>query len=371
MKARIWAIFLSVMLGLSPALTLCAQEAAKDDPIDASVKRGVAYLVTVQNAEGAYLDPERGNQYSSVMSALAVLSMASVGHQPTDKTPEGLSMRKGIDFLLRADRQRPDGYFGNTDSSRMYGHGIITLALCEMLGMGVDATQDKLLRERCQKAIELILRSQRVKKHSPRFDGGWRYTPESGDADLSVTIWQLLSLRSAKNAGLAVPKEAIDSAVEYLKQSYKSERDANGLPTNMRSGFAYQPGGSPEFATTAAGLLALQICGEYNAPEVIGSSDWLLDMTEGGGPRKHRIQYSQRWFFYGLYYFSQGMQKRGGVYANEAKSIVEKMLITNQLPDGSWVSGDGQERNAGKVYSTSLAILCFAVKYHYLPIYQN
>jgi hypothetical protein len=183
MKARIWAIFLSVMLGFSPALTLRAQEASKDDPIDASVKRGVAYLMSVQNAEGAYLDPERGNQYSSVMSALAVLSMASVGHQPTDKTPEGLSLRKGIDFLLRADRQRPDGYFGNTDSSRMYGHGIITLALCEMLGMGVDASQDKLLRERCQKSIELILRSQRVKKHSPRFDGGWRYTPESGDAD--------------------------------------------------------------------------------------------------------------------------------------------------------------------------------------------
>ena len=372
MKFRPLSLILCLLLGCLPmARSIAADKPSAEDAIDASVKRGVAYLVSTQSPEGAFLDPDRGNQYGSVMSALAVLSMASVGHQPTDKTPEGLAMRKGIDFLLRADRQRPDGYFGNTDSSRMYGHGIITLALCEMLGMGVDASQDKLLRDRCQKSIELILRSQRVKKHSPRFDGGWRYTPESGDADLSVTIWQLLSLRSAKNAGLAVPKEAIDSAVEYLKQSYKSERDASGKPTDPKSGFAYQPGGTPEFATTAAGLLALQICGEYTAPEVLGASDWLLDMTQGGGPRKHQIQYNQRWFFYGLYYFSQGMQKRGGVYANEAKGIVEKILLANQLPDGSWISGDGQERNAGRVYSTSLGILSFATKYHYLPIYQN
>lgn len=362
---RLIALTLSLLLCGTPLLR------AADDPVDASVKRAVAYLVNAQNDEGAFLDPDRGNQYSTVMTALSVLSMAAVGHQPTDKTLEGVAMRKGIDYLLRADRQRNDGYFGNTDSSRMYGHGIITLSLCEMLGMGVDASQDKLLRERCQKSIELILRSQRVKKHSPRFEGGWRYTPESGDSDLSVTIWQLMSLRSAKNAGLAVPKDAIDRAVEYLKASYKSERDANGRPKDLKSGFAYQPGGSPEFATTSAGLLALQVCGEYNAPEVIGASDWLLDMAEGDGKRKHRIQYSQRWFFYGLYYFSQGMQKRGGSYAQEAKNIVEKMLLNNQLADGSWISGDGQERNAGRVYSTALGILCLAVKYHYLPIYQG
>lgn len=369
-RARLASV-LTVLLAWTLAVSPARLWAAEDDPVDAAVKRGALYLAGTQTPEGAFLDPDRGNQYATVMTSLAVLSMAAVGHQPTDKTPEGVSMRKALDFLLRADRQRADGYFGLTDSSRMYGHGIITLTLCELLGMGVDASQDKLLRDRCQKAIELILRSQRVKKHSPRFDGGWRYTPESGDADLSVTIWQLMSLRSAKNAGLAVPKEAIDVAVGYLKESYRSERDGSGRPLDLKSGFAYQPGGSPEFATTAAGLLALQVCGEYNAPEVLGASDWLMDMTQGGGARKHRISYSQRWFFYGTYYFSQGMQKRGGVYAKEARTIVEKMLLTNQQADGSWISGDGQERNAGRVYSTALAILCLAVKYHYLPIYQT
>ncbi|MEW6306399.1 MAG: prenyltransferase/squalene oxidase repeat-containing protein [Verrucomicrobiota bacterium] len=365
--ARWRAFICSVFLA---AFCLTAAEAPPADRVDAAVQRGVDFLIKQQNREGAMIDPDRGNQYQTVMTGLSVLAMAAVGHQPADKTPQGVAMRRAIDFLLRVDRQRPDGYFGNEDSSRMYGHGIISLALTEMLGMGVDKNQDKLIRDRAVKAIELILRSQRVRKHSVRFDGGWRYTPESGDSDLSVSVWQLMALRSAKNAGMAVPKESIDQAVDYLKRSYASNRDASGKPTEAVSGFAYQPGGGAEFATTAAGLLALQVCGEYSAPEVIGASEWLLDLTDTGR-RGRRMDYSQRWFFYGMYYYAQGMQKRGGEHARAAKQFTERILLDNQLPDGSWLSGDGQERNAGRVYSTSLAILSLAVKYHFLPIYQN
>jgi hypothetical protein len=44
----------------------------------------------------------------------------------------------------------------------MYGHGIVTLMLAEMVGMGADARQDTLIRERCQKAVDLIVRAQKV-----------------------------------------------------------------------------------------------------------------------------------------------------------------------------------------------------------------
>ena len=45
-----------------------------------------------------------------------------------------------------------------------------------------------------------------------------------------------MTLRSAKNAGLEVGKEAIEEAVRYLKRSYFSPRDGRGMPVNMRSG---------------------------------------------------------------------------------------------------------------------------------------
>ena len=40
------------------------------------------------------------------------------------------------------------------------------------------------------------------------------YTPDSRDSDLSVTIWQLMALRSAKNAGLQVPGKAISDGLD-------------------------------------------------------------------------------------------------------------------------------------------------------------
>ncbi len=111
----------------------------------------------------------------------------------------------------------------------MYGHGIMTLMFAEMLGQGLDDDMDKKIRTRVQRAVELIIRSQDVIK-SEANRGGWRYEPGSSDSDISVSVWQVMSLRAAKNAGLDVPKEAIDKAVAYIKRSYRSERNADGTP---------------------------------------------------------------------------------------------------------------------------------------------
>ncbi len=345
------------------AVLLCAQDAEKPKPqadkVDQAIGRAAKYLVAAQGKDGEISD--RGANQTA-MTALAILGMAAVGHQPTDEgTPEGPAMKRALAFVLRPDRQDPQGYLGGRDGSRMYGHGIVTLMLTEMLGMGVDASMDQLIRDRAKKAVDLILRSQSIKKDA-RNQGGWRYQPESGDSDLSVTVWQLMALRSAKNAGLEVPKEAIEQAVGYVKRCYHSKRGADGKPENLKSGCGYEPGRGPEYAMAAAGMLSLQVAGEYESLEVKGSADWLKDK---------KLDYNQEWFFYGTYYYAQGMFQRGGDYATHARKLVEDLILPKQQPDGSWLGAHGQENGAGKVYATSLACLCLAVKYHFLPIYQR
>ena len=216
--------------------------------------------------------------------------------------------------------------------------------------------------ERCQKAIDLILRSQQHPK--PEKDmGGWRYNPTSGDADLSVSVWQLMALRSAKNDGLQVPSSAIEDAIGYLERSYTTRLDRNGQPDQKPNGFSYTPGQRhPTFTMTAAGLLAMQVCGRYDSPLVRGASEWLLQH-----PPKHR----ERFFFYGTYYYSQGMYQRGGRYAKEGGELVKNLLLAKQRGDGSWEAENGEERRHGIVYATSMAVLSLSVKYHYLPIYQK
>ena len=328
----------------------------KPDKVDKAIERGIGFLMKKQRGDGAILD--RG--HDTTMTALSLMAMAAVGNQPINPDDKGRMMRKALDFVLQEDRQDENGYFGKKDNGRMYGHGIITLMLSEMLGMGMDDEGDRLILKRCESAIGLILRSQAVPK-SASHQGGWRYKPHDKDSDLSVTIWQLMALRSAKNAGLKVPSSAIEEAIGYLRRSYWSSLDERGEPLRKVSGFAYQPGGHPDYATTAAGLLAMQVCGQYESPFVKGAADWLLENE----PQKQK-----KFFFYGTYYYAQGMYQRGEEHSTTAREKVESLLLGMQKGSGSW-QGSGSEAGHGEVYSTTMAILALAVKYHYLPIYQR
>jgi len=331
------------------------------DAYETAVRKGIAFLLTQQKQDtGAIHD----KQAETAMTALACLALMAVGHCPGDPDPEGEAVRKGIGFVLREDRQFGDkeqfpGYF-NRDGTRMYGHGIVTLMLSEALGMGADAPTDALIRVRLEKAVPLILKAQAVKK-DPNQTGGWRYEPNSGDSDLSPTIWMLLALRSAKNAGLEVPKEAIDQAVAYVKRSYSGGHNPDGTPKNAKSACAYQVGGGPGYSAGCAGLLALQLCGAYDAPEVAGSAAWI---------REFNIDPNQDFFYYGTYYLSQGMYQRGGSDADYGMKKVTELLLPRQQPGGQW-KGNGNEDAAGLVYSTSMALLSLSVRYHFLPIYQR
>jgi len=359
--------FLFCVIGTTVGAAACAQEPVDPAPsasvfgkdqTDLAVDKAIAFLITKQRDDGAITD----KGIDTTMTALSIMAMAGVGVQPSDPTPEGQAMQKALAFVLKDDRIDDKGYFGNKDGSRMYGHGIITLMLTEMLGMGTTAEQDQLIHDRCQKAIDVILSSQKEKK-ATHYRGGWRYTPNATDSDLSVSVWQVMALRSAKNDGLQVPGAAIRDAVEYLKRSYSSPLDENGLPAKKASGFNYEPQqNNPTFTMTAAGLLAMQVCGEYESPLVSGAADWLLE---------HPPKWDERFCSYGTYYYAQGMYQRGGEHAKTAEQLVQDMLLAKQAGDGSWTAANGSEQGQGAVYATSLAVLSLSVKYHYLPIYQK
>lgn len=345
---------LAGLVGIAAVALLCTP-ATRADPIDEAVAKGVAFLLSEQDARGAIRE---NGAHETAMTALSALAFAAVGHQPASASPEGVALRKALTFLLGQGRQDQDGYFGARDSSRMYGHGITSLTLSAMLGMGADAAQDAALRSSCERAISLILRSQAVVKR-PEHAGGWRYTPVSTDSDLSISIWQLMALRSAKNAGLEVPKEAIDNAVGYLKRAHVP----NGKDWKTAAGFRYVSGGPANWSTAAEGLLALQLSGAYDAPEVLETAEWLLHNPPDAAKAK------TLWFYYGTYYYAQGMYQRGGEAAAESAKRVTEVLLPLQEANGSWKPVSDMERN--KVYCTALALLSLSVKYHFLPIYQR
>lgn len=347
-----------------------AQPGLISPQVKTAVEKAVDWLLKQQQPAGYFSDQRAAKpadsknipSHSAALTSLAIMGLASVGHLPGDATPEGMAAQRALKFVV--DNVEPDenGYLGRTDRSRMYGHGIMTLMLTEMLGMSPDEETDRKVRSLTENAIKLILRAQQVPK-SEANRGGWRYEPVSSDSDISVSVWQLMSLRAAKNSGIVVPKEAIDNAVAYVKRSYQAKRDERGNLKELEAAFSYEPyGGRQTFSTTSAGLLSLQVAGLYEVPEVIGSSNWLL---------KNPPEVNEPWFYYGCYYYAQAMHQRGGEHAAIARQLTEQMLVGAQGADGAWVPRNGNEKSPGPVYATSLALLSLSVYYHFLPIYQK
>ncbi len=351
--AGVFSAVLAVGMIFSPMRGFSQAPDAETQRVNDALRRAGEYFVAVQ-------DPQTGGIHNhasaeTAMTSLAVLAFASMGHLPTDPTPEGKAMKRALDFVLAPQRQEADGYFGKADGSRMYGHGIATLMLAEMLGMSADEKQDAVIREKCRKAVDLILRAQRVPKNDAN-RGGWRYTPDASNSDMSITCWQTMALRAAKNAGMDVPKESIDLAVRYIKTLYSP---SNGKEST--AGFGYADRGR-EISTTAEGLLALQVCGDYDSDETKGAADRLF---------RSGVKSGDKWFFYTAYYYAQGMYQRGDKYAEQGRTHMMESLLPLQSREGWWQGLNGEEGQGGKVYATSLAVLALAVKNHYLPIYQR
>src|SRR2546422_156455 len=177
-----------------------------------AIDQGLAFLSRWQHPDGSFGSLQY--QGNVAITSLAALAMMAGGHHP-GRGAYGDVVTKALRYVL--DRSN-GGYLVSSNASHgpMYGHGFGTLFLAEVHGMVHDKELRERLRTVLKQAIQLILGSQNV-------EGGWRYTPSSKDADVSVTICQIMALRAARNAGFYVPKSTVDRCTEYVKRCQDRE----------------------------------------------------------------------------------------------------------------------------------------------------
>ena len=226
------------------------------DATDRAVQEGLEWLVKQQNEDGSFgSGAYRGNV---AVTSLCGLAFMSAGSTP-GRGPYGAAIDQALEYVL--DNTNALGFVCYTSTAThgpMYSHGFGTLFLAEAYGM----TRRPQIREKLEKAVELIIDTQNEQ-------GGWRYQPVVYDADLSVTICQINALRAARNAGLFVPKETVESCVNYVKQAQNGD-----------GGFRYMlQGGSSAFPRSAAGVVALQSAGVYFGKEVDDGVAYLKQFT--------------------------------------------------------------------------------------------
>ena len=349
---RVIPIILTSLLSASPSLgqTSTPASGAQNNPMDSEmtaelddvVSQGIAYLVNTQLEDGSWASGRFGKNVA--ITSLACLSLMADGHIP-GRGVYGDTVDRGVEFILNSVAE--NGLItSEANNGPMYGHGFAALFLGEVYGMtpGGDNARATRIHEALVKAIRLIEQTQNE-------DGGWRYNPVPYDADVSVTICQIMALRSARNAGIEVNSEVIDRAVEYVRMCQNSD-----------GGFKYQLGsGNSAWPRTAAGVASLYYAGIYEDDAIDRGLAYLETSAMPGQASATRSHY-----FYGQYYAVQAMYLAGDTHWQVWWPAIRKELIELQNDEGSW-----DDRSVGKPYGTAMALIILQMPKRYLPIFQK
>ena len=376
---------LAIVLPVEPrpreiALPFRRRMARKRLPHDADevVDRGLDFLKRAQQDDGRWRleaypgaagEPAPKLFSDTAATGLALLSFLGAGHDHFDGECAD-TVRRGLEFLISIQKEDGDLYLPadplSNSCSWMYSHGIATMALCEAVGM----TGDDHLRPAAAKACGFIATTQHPSRK------GWRYTPQS-DADLSVSGWMLIALRSGKLAGVPIDEQALAGVRDLL--------DAATIPPSAGQSslarFHYNEA-KPEQRPAEISLACMTALGT------------LMRLHTGWRPEDEQPQENGRILAailpayavqgqitrdcYLWYYASQVLVHTGGDAWDRWYAALVDVLRARQEQEGplagSWSPmgpiPDRWGRYGGRIYVTTLQLLTLEVPSRHLPTYS-
>lgn len=329
---------------------------------EAAVQLGLKWLKKQQqpNGEWSLSGPySHGSLSENRVAATAMAMLAFQGNGNTHQSGEYRdAVKQATEWMVR--QQGRNGAFGQAslrsrrgnglqggfpDHHQMYSQAQATIAICELYAM----TGDSWLRAPAQRALDFAVESQHAL-------GGWRYKPrEAGDT--SVTGWFVMALESGRAADLDVSDDALRKVGYFLD----SVQHYNG------AAYGYQPSSSPSRAMTAEGMLCRQYLGwQRESPEMIRCVNSLVE--------DYNFDIDDQEFYY-WYYATQVLHHFGGSPWRDWNGIMRQQLPADQVvagPEaGSWAPQKSRwGSQAGRLYTTCMAIYCLEVYYRHMPLYE-
>jgi hypothetical protein len=325
-----------------------------------AVQLGLQWLAAQQGNNGSWSkDGGRpGGRGASDVTTTALALLPFLARGETHKGSETINtytkqVERGLMFLI--SMQKPDGDLRG--GSNMYTHALATMALCEAYSL----SGDPMLKGPCQRAVDFLIKAQAR-------DGGWRYTVAPANADLSVSSWCLMALKSGQMAGIIVPGEVLEKATGFLRHVARED-----------GGYGYvkgQAGHSPPqpAVMTAAGI----VCRQYlhsSSGHAGGTEDVRApNMTRGvdiiiKNPPKANVKNYYYW-----YYSMYALLPIGGEPWKQWNPQIRDLVVSLQNKNdpklrGSWdPNGAYQLSASGRVGVTALALLTLEVYYRHLPL---
>jgi hypothetical protein len=298
----------------------------------------LAWLANTQTEKGDWQDGNRG----CGVTGICLMAFLASGEDP-NFGPHAANVRRAVRAII-TDQEAGTGYMPNS----MYHHGFAMLALSEAYG-AVDESllwegatgKQRSIAQALELAIKLAVSAQKKNQW-----GGWRYNPTSTDADTSVTGAVLMGLLAARNAGMPVPDETINKALDYMARS-----------TGKDGSVAYSGGmgGMGESMNRSAIATLVMSVGRHKDWEQFKAA-----LKHIAGRLEHRESGSYAEYF--RYYMAQALFQGDYDAWQKWNTATVRQLKQSQSADGSFQGG---------AYGTGMSLLALGLNYRFLPIYER
>jgi hypothetical protein len=340
---------------------------ATPEEVRQALLKALGLIASRQQEDGSWPD------YEQAFAGLAI--QAFIGGKCAGKDYSG-KVQAGLDFLRSKftsassfpagseEAAKNGGLFGIQGANQMYQQAIATLGVIE----GLVDLNDPALEPVAEEAVELIIRAQNteakpetlkgpVPADSPHY-GSWRYETDYTDGDISVSAWQILTLRAAVNAGFTVPERVFTAAAKFVR----SLAGADGS-------FSYEaPTGNGESCARAGmGALSLQLCGAPKDPLIAPAIRFIKDH----GPVWNLEYPGDGYPFYYWYYATRVMYMVGGEDWRVWKDFMCRFLVDHQSNDGSWEGARQEESPDLDIYRTAFGALMLEFCCGHVPVYMS
>jgi hypothetical protein len=212
---------------------------------------------------------------------------------------------------------------------------------------------------------EVVMPTYPPKYKGPRRVVITRKRDGQGAGDNSNTQYALLGLRACHDAGVVVPRQTVEQAAKWLRDSQTRTATVKGAPSAAEGWCYSKHDHKPYGSMTVGGVGGLVICDyilgvDWKKDQNVQSGmDWLaknFSVSYNPGPYEHAggEENSQHQYYYYMY----GLERAGMLYGAEqigghywfAKGL--QALVDAQGPDGSW-----RTRHGDAVQDTCFAIL--------------
>jgi squalene cyclase len=361
----------SRLLVALPAILLVSlvSSSARGDELDqkaqAATKRGLEWLAKQQHRDGHWETP--GGQFQTAMTGIAGMALLMEGSTIREGKYSN-NIRRAVDYLFQ--HSQSNGLIGEVNAPNqglgyLYGHGFSILFLAQIYGEEEDIERRRKLEDLLTRAVDFCCKSQTSR-------GGWGYLSAADGNDFdegSVSVTQVQALRAARNAGIVVPRQAIDKTHEYLK---KCTTDRGGLIYSLQTG-----AGGERPTITVAAIASMFSTGEYEsglAKRWMKFVQPIIPLDRVGNEQYGHSEYTQ--YYYGQVIYMLGEDGYAKLFPNSKESdrltwsrykkAFFNFLIRTQNSDGSWTGTP-----IGQVYTTSCYLTVLQLEKGVLPFYQR